>query len=129
MTTNYCILKVEGGEELIGRYINDDEDNYYIDDVMKCEMNQTRAGTVVAVSRWMPFSDDKIIAIKKDKVITLSKARTSMIEYYEDCVSKYYKYINGAVDREMVQNDEEDTEVTEEYEAYVELVTSNTSVH
>ena len=127
MTANYCILKVEGGEELIGRYINDDEHNYYIDDVMKCEMNQTHAGTIVAVSRWMPFSDDKIIAIKKDKVITLSKARTSMIDYYEECVSKYYRYINKAVDEEMAQD--EDEYKSDEYEAFVELHTSNTSVH
>jgi len=125
--SDYCIIKVEGGEELIGRFVNDDEVHYYVDDVMKCEMNQTPAGTVVAISRWLPFSDDKIIAIKKDKVITLSKARSSMIEYYEECVQKYYSYVNPTMNRELEKEEEE--YVSEEYEAYVELHTSNTSVH
>lgn len=122
---DYCILKLEGGDDVIGKYINEDEDFHYVDDVMKFEFNQSYSGTTVSMYRWIPFSDDKILPIKKDKVVVISKARASVVEYYEDCVSKYYAYVNGKIDTELNVHDISD----EEYDAVVQLNCSNTSVH
>ena len=90
MNTNYQILKLTNGENIICD-IKDQNENDVILEVttplkMEIMSHVTREGIQegLALTRWVqPFTDEKDIAINKSAIVTMVPASLGMSKYYE----------------------------------------------
>ena len=110
MNTNYQILKLTNGENIICD-IKDQNENDVILEVttplnMDIMSHVTREGIQegLALTRWVqPFTDEKDIAINKSAIVTMVPASLGM--------SKYYEYVLKNIrEMKLVESSTEDIE-------------------
>lgn len=118
---NHFLFKLYNGDEIIGRLKSEDDGKYCVEDIMQCKVRYSAAGAMMLMHHWMPFAEEKIINIEKNKVVAISKPTNKIIEYYEENVDKYNEYENS-------DSDEGDN-LDDVMEAMLEKSISNTSIH
>ena len=90
MNTNYQILKLTNGENIICDIKDQNENDIILEVTTPLKMDimshVTREGIQegLALTRWVqPFTDEKEIAINKSTIITMVPASLGMSKYYE----------------------------------------------
>ena len=90
MNTNYQILKLSNGENIICDIKNQNESDIILEVTAPLKMDimshVTREGIQegLALTRWVqPFTDEKDIAINKSAIVTMVPASLGMSKYYE----------------------------------------------
>ena len=90
MNTNYQILKLSNGENIICDIKNQNESDVIIEVTAPLKMDIMSRATQkgieegLALTRWVqPFTDEKEIAINKSTIITMVPASLGMSKYYE----------------------------------------------
>jgi len=94
MNTNYRILKLSNGENIICNIKDQNESDIMIEVTAPLKMDimshVTEEGIVegLALTRWVqPFTDEKNIPINKATIITMVPASLGMSRYYEYVLS------------------------------------------
>ena len=90
MNTNYQILKLSNGENIICDIKDQNENDIILEvtaplkmDVMS-RVTQRGIEEGLALTRWVqPFTDEKDIAINKATIVTMVPASLGMSKYYE----------------------------------------------
>ena len=90
MNTNYQILKLTNGENIICDIKDQNENDVILEVTTPLKMDimshVTREGIQegLALTRWVqPFTDEKEIAINKSAIVTMVPASLGMSKYYE----------------------------------------------
>ena len=90
MNTNYQILKLTNGENIICDIKDQNENDVILEVTAPLKMDImsqiTREGIQegLALTRWVqPFTDEKDIAINKSAIVTMVPASLGMSKYYE----------------------------------------------
>ena len=90
MNTNYQILKLSNGENIICDIKDQNESDIIIEVTAPLKMDIMSRATQkgieegLALTRWVqPFTDEKDIAINKSTIITMVPASLGMSKYYE----------------------------------------------
>ena len=90
MNTNYQILKLTNGENIICDIKDQNENDVILEVTTPLKMDimshVTREGIQegLALTRWVqPFTDEKEIAINKSTIVTMVPASLGMSKYYE----------------------------------------------
>ena len=90
MNTNYQILKLSNGENIICDIKDQNENDIIIEVTAPLKMDimgrATQKGIEegLALTRWVqPFTDEKDIAINKSAIVTMVPASLGMSKYYE----------------------------------------------
>ena len=90
MNTNYQILKLTNGENIICDIKDQNENDVILEVTTPLKMDimshVTREGIQegLALTRWVqPFTDEKDIAINKSAIVTMVPASLGMSKYYE----------------------------------------------
>ena len=90
MNTNYQILKLTNGENIICDIKDQNENDVILEVTTPLKMDImshiTREGIQegLALTRWVqPFTDEKDIAINKSTIVTMVPASLGMSKYYE----------------------------------------------
>ena len=90
MNTNYQILKLTNGENIICDIKDQNENDIILEITTPLKMDimshVTREGIQegLALTRWVqPFTDEKDIAINKSAIVTMVPASLGMSKYYE----------------------------------------------
>ena len=90
MNTNYQILKLTNGENIICDIKDQNENDVILEVTTPLKMDimshVTREGIQegLALTRWVqPFTDEKDIAINKSTIVTMVPASLGMSKYYE----------------------------------------------
>lgn len=137
----HCLIKMYNGDDVVGRFVEEDDNTLMIEDAMVVDVSQHEEGTSIYVTRWAPFTDDKLIMINKTSVVSVLNLRKAMAEYYEQCVESYYKRFEADFDEQLsssetVENEEELLD-SDELDRYIEQLeqtvdtkaTANTTLH
>ena len=124
--TNYSIVKLSNGEDLICRVIEKTDSDITIQSPLKMEsVNKiTQAGISEHLSlvRWLqPFSDEKDYKIEKNSIVISTPASIGL--------SKYYEYVLKKMNELPIQNpkEEELKEIEKEQEEEIDL--SKVTIH
>ena len=124
--TDYSIVKLSNGENLICRVIQKTDSEITIQSPLKMEsVNKiTQAGMSEHLSlvRWLqPFSDEKNFIIEKNSVVVSTPASIGL--------SKYYEYVLKRLSELPIQNpkEEELKEIEKEQEEEIDL--SKVTIH
>ena len=90
MNTNYQILKLSNGENIICNIKDQNESDIIIEVTAPLKMDIMSRATQkgieegLALTRWVqPFTDEKEIAINKSTIVTMVPASLGMSKYYE----------------------------------------------
>ena len=90
MNTNYQILKLSNGENIICDIKDQNESDIILEVTAPLKMDIMSRATQkgieegLALTRWVqPFTDEKEIAINKSTIITMVPASLGMSKYYE----------------------------------------------
>ena len=110
MNTNYQILKLTNGENIICDIKDQNENDVILEVTTPLKMDImshiTREGIQegLALTRWVqPFTDEKDIAINKSTIVTMVPASLGM--------SKYYEYVLKSIrEMKLVESTTEDIE-------------------
>ena len=110
MNTNYQILKLTNGENIICDIKDQNENDVILEVTTPLKMDimshVTREGIQegLALTRWVqPFTDEKDIAINKSTIVTMVPASLGM--------SKYYEYVLKNIrEMKLVESSTEDIE-------------------
>ena len=110
MNTNYQILKLTNGENIICDIKDQNENDVILEVTTPLKMDimshVTREGIQegLALTRWVqPFTDEKDIAINKSTIVTMVPASLGM--------SKYYEYVLKSIrEMKLVESTTEDIE-------------------
>ena len=113
MNTNYQILKLTNGENIICDIKDQNENDVILEVTTPLKMDimshVTREGIQegLALTRWVqPFTDEKDIAINKSAIVTMVPASLGM--------SKYYEYVlKNIKEMRLVDSTTEDEEMFE----------------
>ena len=124
--TNYSIVKLSNGEDLICRVIEKTDSDIPIQSPLKMEsVNKiTQAGISEHLSlvRWLqPFSDEKDYKIEKNSIVISTPASIGL--------SKYYEYVLKKMNELPIQNpkEEELKEIEKEIDEDIDL--SKVTIH
>lgn len=136
MNTNYQILKLTNGENIICDIKDQNENDVILEVTTPLKMDimshVTREGIQegLALTRWVqPFTDEKEIAINKSTIVTMVPASLGMSKYYEYVLKniKQMRLVDSTVeDIENPTNEELEQIEFEEDEEMVESLKKHT---
>ena len=136
MNTNYQILKLSNGENIICDIKTQNENDVILEVTAPLKMDimshVTREGIQegLALTRWVqPFTDEKEIAINKSTIVTMVPASLGMSKYYEYVLKniKEMRLVDSTVeDIENPTNEELEQIEFEEDEEMVESLKKHT---
>ena len=136
MNTNYQILKLTNGENIICDIKDQNENDVILEVTTPLKMDimshVTREGIQegLALTRWVqPFTDEKEIAINKSTIVTMVPASLGMSKYYEYVLKniKEMRLVDSTVeDIENPTNEELEQIEFEEDEEMVESLKKHT---
>jgi len=126
--TEYKILKLLSGEEIICNLIADEHPRTYeIASPLQISVvpKVTKYGIDEAVSlvRWIHFSEENVYNIDKSKVMIITKASLGLAKFYEHCVQRMETDAVDIVEREPSDEELMSIEEDEWDEDYGEVMT------
>jgi hypothetical protein len=126
-----ALIKLYNGQEVIGS-VKDDQDNKVIlEDPMQINYRlvATQPMPTVSVSRYMPFSMDKIFAFEKKDLLHIAQPRKAMADYYLHALNNYREVIDENVEQELLyasgnddEGDPDDQDMSDAYKALLERI-------
>ena len=130
MNTDYKIVKLTNGENLICEVNDYDDVEYKINFPLKMEVRsmQTKEGVVdsLNLSRWIgPYTEQSFFSIKRDHVLVIANASEGLGRYYEHMIREI-KQLDTPEKRALLE-DIDDEDVYDEL--LLELEAENDTVH
>ena len=130
MNTDYKIVKLTNGENLICEVNDYDDVEYKINFPLKMEVRsmQTKEGVVdsLNLSRWIgPYTEQSFFSIKRDHVLVIANASVGLSRYYEHMMREI-KHLD-APEKRSILDDIDDEDVYDEL--LLELEAENDTVH
>tara|TARA_Y100000741_G_scaffold344022_2_gene308275 strand:+ start:265 stop:678 length:414 start_codon:yes stop_codon:yes gene_type:complete len=128
MQTDYKVVKLTNGDNIICEAIEHVNETYIISTPLKMEVVQdnTSRGPVecLHLSAWIsPFTESKYFEIKENHVIVITEASVGLSAYYQNIINKHKKFadkINDELDNwEKGPTDEEMFD--EDFEEFVKI--------
>jgi hypothetical protein len=128
MQTDYKVVKLTNGDNIICEAIEHVNETYIISTPLKMEVVQdnTSRGPVecLHLSAWIsPFTESKYFEIKENHVIVITEASVGLSAYYQNIINKHKKIadkINDELDNwEKGPTDEEMFD--EDFEEFVKI--------
>lgn len=126
--TDYKILRLSTGEDIIGNCIFNDEEEYVlIDNPMKVMLQRVpeMKQTVMIMMPWLPLEliQDDFATINYTDIITTVNPKESFVEYYVNTVDKYQKILEKESDDNVEKyslDDFEDLDDEEEFDSMMD---------
>ena len=130
MNTDYKIVKLTNGENLICEVNDYDDVEYKINFPLKMEVRsmQTKEGVVdsLNLSRWIgPYTEQSFFSIKRDHVLVIANASEGLGRYYEHMIREI-KQLETPEKRALLE-DIDDEEIYDELLS--ELETESDTIH
>ena len=130
MNTDYKIVKLTNGENLICEVNDYDDVEYKINFPLKMEVRsmQTKEGVVdsLNLSRWIgPYTEQSFFSIKRDHVLVIANASEGLGRYYEHMIREI-KQLDTPEKRALLE-DIDDDEIYDELLS--ELETESDTIH
>lgn len=130
MNTDYKIVKLTNGENLICEVNDYDDVEYKINFPLKMEVRsmQTKEGMVdsLNLSRWIgPYTEQSFFSIKRDHVLVIANASEGLGRYYEHMIREI-KQLDTPEKRALLE-DIDDEEIYDELLS--ELETESDTIH
>jgi len=130
MNTDYKIVKLTNGENLICEVNDYDDVEYKINFPLKMEVRsmQTKEGVVdsLNLSRWIgPYTEQSFFSIKRDHVLVIANASEGLGRYYEHMIREI-KQLDTPEKRALLE-DIDDEEIYDELLS--ELETESDTIH
>ena len=130
MNTDYKIVKLTNGENLICEVNDYDDVEYKITFPLKMEVRsmQTKEGMVESLnlSRWIgPYTEQYFFSIKRDHVLVIANASEGLGRYYEHMIREI-KQLDTPEKRALLE-DIDDEEIYDELLS--ELETESDTIH
>lgn len=96
--SDYKILRLSTGEDIIGHCVFDDEEEYVlVGNPMKVMLQRVpeMRQTVLIMMPWLPLEliEDDLVTINYGDIITSVNPKESFVEYYIGTVDKYQKVL------------------------------------
>ena len=132
METNYKVVKLTNGDNIICEAVEHVNEKYIIRTPLKMEVvhddDSGRHIESLQLTSWIsPFTADKHFEIKESHVIVITAASIGLSAYYRNIVDKQSKFSEEIVDDSIVVDDNPTDEemFDEEYEEVLNEATSN----
>ena len=132
METNYKVVKLTNGDNIICEAVEHVNEKYIIRTPLKMEVvhndDSGRHIESLQLTSWIsPFTEDKHFEIKESHVIVITAASIGLSAYYRNIVDKQSKFSEEIVDDSIVVDDNPTDEemFDEEYEEVLNEATSN----
>ena len=132
METNYKVVKLTNGDNIICEAVEHVNEKYIIRTPLKMEVvhDDDSDGHIESLhlTSWIsPFTEDKHFEIKESHVIVITAASIGLSAYYRNIVDKQSKFSEEIVDDSIVVDDNPTDEemFDEEYEEVLNEATSN----
>ena len=132
METNYKVVKLTNGDNIICEAVEHVNEKYIIRTPLKMEVvHDDDAGRHIEslhLTSWIsPFTEDKHFEIKESHVIVITAASIGLSAYYRNIVNKQSKFSEEIVDDSIVVDDNPTDEemFNEEYEEVLNEATNN----
>ena len=130
MNTDYKIVKLTNGANLICEVNDYDDVEYKINFPLKMEVRsmQTKEGVVdsLNLSRWIgPYTEQSFFSIKRDHVLVIANASEGLGRYYEHMIREI-KQLDTPEKRALLE-DIDDEEIYDELLS--ELETESDTIH
>jgi len=121
MNDNVKILRLQGGEDIIAQYLEED-DIALLYNPMQMLVKRTRKGSAMFLLPWLPVEliSDNMATIYLSDILTTMEPKKDMIEYYGNAIAKMF--VKQAIEMEMQEEVISESEDTEEY--YTEVLKS-----
>ena len=123
METNYKVVKLTNGDNIICEAVEHVNETYIIRTPLKMEVihDDDSDGHIESLhlSAWIsPFTEDKHFEIKESHVIVITAASIGLSAYYKNIVKKQSRFTEEIVDNSIVIDDNPTDEemFDEEYE-------------
>ena len=106
------IIKLINDHEIIGDFIEDNDDNLTLGDPFSIHYlsNNNSDKPVIGLLRYMPFAQQREITFRKKDIINNLDARSSMANYYKCVVDNHVKFIDKNIDDELQSVAEEEAQ-------------------
>ena len=127
--TDYRIVRLTDGSTLVGS-ISIDKDFLRIQNPLQLittpRMTAQGLKDDNTLAPWVPFTNDKMFVVPKDKVMVISRAAKELANYYEVILSKLQHtkikaaYTPQEIERMLEVAEDLDTELREQEEAQLE---------
>ena len=121
----YGLIKLMNGEELITRVIEDDGEHVLLEDPVILYRTVAANGmTWIQCSHWLLFNKSNLVAVHKDKVITI------VDDLHENIIHNYERFLKEGYSEMNKQNEDlvESTKV-ERMEEALGVGNANTTYH
>lgn len=82
MTQNIQHLRLINGEEIVGDIIAETDTTIVMDNPLQVEERREESGTVLVLSKYIPFSKNQICELAKSHIITFNELHPELIRYY-----------------------------------------------
>lgn len=125
-----ALIKLQNGQELIGNIKEELETTVTLEDPLQINYRlvATQPMPTVSVSRYMPFSSEKVFAFDRKDLLHISVPKTAMADYYKHALNNYKLVIDKNVEDELRyatkapydEADDDGDEITEAYKALLE---------
>ena len=130
MNTDYKIVKLTNGENLICEVNDYDDVEYKINFPLKMEVRsmQTKEGVVdsLNLSRWIgPYTEQSFFSIKRDHVLVIASASEGLGRYYEHMIREIKQL--DTPEKRAILEDIDDEEIYDELLS--ELETESDTIH
>ena len=130
MNTDYKIVKLTNGENLICEVNDYDDVEYKINFPLKMEVRsmQTKEGVVdsLNLSRWIgPYTELSFFSIKRDHVLVIANASVGLSRYYEHMMREIKQL--DSPEKRSILDDIDDEDIYDEL--LLELEAENDTVH
>lgn len=121
----HVILRLLDSTTLIAKIDHSDNDEFLLDEPMQFNIRLDQNNQpMVSMLKFLPYSKNTTLNIKKDKIIMYYEPNEDFVKYYEKCVA-YIKNITSST--ETTSNKIES--IDEEMIAYIEKQSKNPIIH
>tara|TARA_R100001377_G_scaffold60436_1_gene36659 strand:- start:47 stop:463 length:417 start_codon:yes stop_codon:yes gene_type:complete len=132
METNYKIVKLSNGDNIICEAVEHINDSYIIKTPLKMEVvhddDDNGHMESLHLSAWIsPFTENKYFEIKENHVIVITEASIGLSAYYKNIIQKQNKFTEQILGDELELADEPTDEemFDQEYEEVLNETTNN----
>ena len=127
MNAKYKIIKLDNGEEIIAlvHFEHWNEPNGYIqvENSMKIVLMEQSGGvlgrstTTLALTKWLPYTDDIYATIPTSKIVTVVNASSNFIAYYKKILKEFDDAFTDFDDDELSEIEKTYDEENEDLDA------------
>ena len=127
-----ALIKLYNGQEVIGNVKEEQDNKVVLEDPMQINYRlvATQPMPTVSVSRYMPFSMNKIFSFDKKDLLHIDQPRKAMAEYYLHALNNYRQVIDENVEQELLhasgndydEGEPDEQDMSDAYKALLERI-------